>query len=128
MGADDYLPKPFAMGELIARIHAMLRRREDYKSDIITFGNTSLNLQSYELSAQEASVVLPKLEYKLMEVLMLNHGIFLSSEDLLVKVWGYETDIELDAVWVYISYLRKRLKDIGSDIGITVKRNIGYKL
>lgn len=128
LGADDYLPKPFDMGELLARIRAMLRRREDYRPDILTFGELSLNPHTYELSENGLSVLLPKLEYQLMETLLLHQGSYLSSEDLLVKVWGYETDAELGSVWVYISYLRKRLKDINSGVEICVKRNVGYRL
>lgn len=128
LGADDYLPKPFVMGELIARIRAMLRRREEFTPDIVTCGNISLNLQSYELSGNGQSFVLPKLEYQLMELLMLNQGIYLSSEDLLVKVWGYDTEAELGAVWVYISYLRKRLSALNANVEIRAKRNIGYTL
>ena len=105
-GADDYLPKPFAMGELLARVRAMLRRREDFKPDILTMGNVSLNMQSYALSCGGESVVLPKLEYQMMELLLRNRGIFLSTEDLLTKIWGYDTEAELGLVWVYISYLR----------------------
>ena len=79
MGADDYLPKPFVMGELLARIRAMLRRREEFTPDILNCGNISLNIQSYELSGNRQSFVLPKIEYKMMEALMLNRGIFLST-------------------------------------------------
>lgn len=68
------------------------------------------------------------LEYQMMETLMLNHGIYLSSEDLLEKVWGYDTDADVGAVWVYISYLRKRIASVGSGVKITAKRNIGYTL
>ena len=95
LGADDYLPKPFDMGEFLARIRAMLRRREEYKPDILTFGDISLNPHSSELSTVSRSLVLSKLEYRLMETLMLHQGIYLSSEDILTKVWGYETDAEL---------------------------------
>ncbi len=128
LGADDYLPKPFAMGELLARIRAMLRRKETFVPDILTFGNISLNMQSYELSTDEKCLVLPKLEYQLMELLMLNRGIYLSSETLLTKVWGYNTDIELGTVWVYISYLRKKLASLEANITIVAKRNAGYTL
>lgn len=128
MGADDYLPKPFAMGELLARVRAMLRRKETFTPDILKCGNISLNMQSYELSNGERSFALPKLEYQLMEILMLNRGIYLSSEDLLVKVWGYDTDAELGTVWVYISYLRKRLAALDANVSITAKRNVGYTL
>ena len=127
-GADDYLPKPFAMGELLARIRAMLRRREEYQPDVREFGDLILDSGSSELRCGERKVVLPKVEYQMMEVLMLNHGIYLSSEDLLEKVWGYDTDADVGAVWVYISYLRKRIASVGSGVKITAKRNIGYTL
>ncbi|MBQ9028864.1 MAG: response regulator transcription factor [Lachnospiraceae bacterium] len=127
-GADDYLPKPFAMGELLARIRAMLRRREEYQPDIRQFGDLVLDSGSSELRCGDRKVTLPKVEYQMMEVLMLNHGIYLSSEDLLEKVWGYDTDADIGAVWVYISYLRKRIAAVGSGVKITAKRNIGYTL
>lgn len=128
MGADDYLPKPFAMGEFLARVRAMLRRKETFTPDILKCGNISLNMQSYELSNGKQAFVLPKLEYQLMEIFMLNRGIYLSSESLLVKVWGYDTDAELGTVWVYISYLRKRLAALDANVAITAKRNVGYTL
>ena len=86
LGADDSLPKPFSMNLLLARVRAMLRRREEYTPDILTCGNISLNRQSYELAGEGGVQVLPRLEYQLMELLMLNQGICLSTETLLVKV------------------------------------------
>lgn len=127
-GADDYLPKPFDMGELMARIRAMLRRREEFHPDVISFGDLTLRMQSGELCAGEKSISLPKQEYRLMEQLMRNHNIYLSTEDLLVKAWGYNTETDINSVWLYISYLRKRLSAIGSRVEIISKRNIGYKL
>ena len=116
------------MGELLARVRAMLRRREEFTPNILKVGDLSLNQQSAELSCGENSVVLPKLEYKLMELLMLNRGICLSTEDMLVKVWGYDTDSDLGVVWVYISYLRKRLAALGSSVEIRARRGVGYLL
>lgn len=127
-GADDYLPKPFEMGELLARIRAMLRRREEFTPDILTCGNLSLNMQSSQLSCGNRSFTLPRLEYRLMEQLMLNQGIYLSSDELMAKVWGYDSDAEIGAVWVYISYLRKRLTALGANAEIKVKRGTGYTL
>ena len=128
LGADDYLPKPFAMGELLARIRAMLRRREDFTPDLLTMGNLTLDRQSYTLAVGENKLLLPKLEYQMMEMFLLNRGIYLSTEDILVKVWGYDTDAEIGIVWVYISYLRKKLASLGADVVLKAKRNIGYTL
>ncbi len=128
LGADDYLPKPFAMGELLARIRAMLRRRAEFTPDVLSLGNLSLDRQSYTLSVGDNRMILPKLEFQLMELFLLNRGIYLSTEDILVKVWGYDTDTEIGVVWVYISYLRKKLTALGANVAIQAKRNIGYTL
>ncbi len=128
LGADDYLPKPFAMGELLARIRAMLRRREEFTPDLLQLGNLSLDRRSYTLSVGEKHLLLPKLEYQIMELFLLNRGVYLSTEDILVKVWGYDTEAELGIVWVYISYLRKKLAGLGANVVIRAKRNIGYTL
>lgn len=127
-GADDYLPKPFDMGELLARVRAMLRRREDFRPDLLSFGDLTLNMQSGTLSCGNTDFVLPKQEYRLMEQLMINHSIFLSSEDLLIKAWGYDAKTDINSVWLYISYLRKRLTAMESTVEIVSRRNIGYRL
>ena len=116
------------MGELIARIRAMLRRREEYHPDLIRFGDLTLDLQSGAISVGEMSFQLPKQEYRVMEQLMLNHTLYLSSEQLLVKAWGYDAETDLNIVWLYISYLRKRLSAMDSRVEIVSKRNVGYKL
>lgn len=127
-GADDYLPKPFDMGELLARIRAMLRRREEFQPNQLKYGDLTLDVENGTLSCDDNSVVLPKQEYRLMEQLILNHSIYMNSEDLLEKAWGYNSDADINSVWLYVSYLRKRLAGINSKVEIVTRRNFGYKL
>lgn len=128
LGADDYLPKPFAMKELLARVRAMLRRREEYTPNVLTCGDLALNQQDFTLSSPVDSVVLPNLEYRMMEALMLHQDGYLSTEELLTKVWGYDTEAEPGVVWVYLSYLRKRFATLQSKVTIQAKRGVGYRL
>lgn len=127
-GADDYLTKPFDTGELLARIRAILRRRETYEPNTIQFADLTLNPQNNILSSGKNEVTLSKLEYKLMELFMKNPGVYFSSDKILEKVWGYETDAEIGSVWVYVLYLRKKLAKISSDTAIMSKRSLGYAL
>ncbi|MCI8870128.1 MAG: response regulator transcription factor [Lawsonibacter sp.] len=128
LGADDYLTKPFAMGELLARVRAMLRRREEYTPDVLECGGLSLDRSSFTLSWGGQGMQLPRLEFRMMELLMLNRGRYLSSEAILERVWGYDTETELGTVWVYLSHLRRRLAQLGARAEIRGKRGIGYTL
>ena len=127
-GADDYLPKPFDMGELLARIRAMLRRREEFHANRLQYGDLELDVENGTLSCNGKSIILPKQEYRMMEQLMLNHNTYMNSEDLLEKAWGFNSGADINSVWLYISYLRKRLFSIDSKTEIVSRRNFGYKL
>lgn len=127
-GADDYLAKPFAVSELLARVRAMLRRREDFSPDILTFGNTQLNLGTYELCSGKDSLRLPTREFQLMEMLMKNPRGVITTSNLMERIWGWDSDVEVSIVWVYISNLRKKLASLGADIEIKAVRGTGYSL
>lgn len=127
-GADDYLAKPFETRELLARIRALTRRRENFTPDIISVGNTTLDLSTYRLSTSGGSVGLSKKELQMMEIFMTNKGIYISAETFLTKIWGYDTESEIGSVWAYITYLRRKLAALGSDVKIKAKRNVGYTL
>lgn len=101
MGADDYLPKPFVMGELLARVRAMLRRREDYTPDTLTCGDIVLDTGSMMLLGPDNSFSLSRLEYQMMELLMLNQGIYFTSEKMLERIWGHDTEAEIGTVSEY---------------------------
>lgn len=125
-GADDYLAKPFATKELMARIRSITRRKgevlETYK-----IGNTKLDPETFELCAKE-KVRLTSKEYRLMECLIRNKNILLSTERILENVWEFDTDVELNVVWVFISSLRKKLEQVKSNCTIKSVRGVGYML
>lgn len=127
-GADDYLTKPFAMRELLARIRVMLRRREMVTENNYHAGNLSLNTATCELSTDTASLRLVNKEFQMMEMLMRDQGQVISTEHFFEKIWGLECDTELNVVWVQISNLRKKLKSIGANVQIKASRGVGYYL
>lgn len=127
-GADDYLTKPFATGELLARIRAMTRRKTEFTPNVLTLGNVSLNRETFELSTEKTSVRLGNKEFQMMEMLMDNPGRLISTEQFMERIWGYESESEINVVWVYISYLRKKFATLEADIEIKATRGLGYTL
>lgn len=127
-GANDYLTKPFSTRELLARIRAMTRSQTAHTDSLLCFGNITLDRASFELASPSGSFRLANKEFQMMEIMMSNPRHLISTERLLEKIWGYDSDVEINVVWVYISYLRKKLTALHADIQIKAMRNAGYSL
>lgn len=127
-GADDYLPKPFAMGELLARLRAMTRRKLDFAPNRLVFGGIRLDRANFELSSDHASFRLGNKEFQILEMLMSNPNRLISTEQFLERIWGYDAEAEINVVWVYISYLRKKLAALNAGVEIRATRGLGYTL
>lgn len=127
-GADDYLPKPFVMGELLARLRAITRRKGEVAPNRLTFGNISLDSDTATIGNGSDTIRLTHKEYQIMEIFMSQPGNLISTERLLNKVWGYDTDVEINVVWVAISSLRKKLQNLKADSEIEAVRGLGYTL
>ena len=127
-GADDYLPKPFSTGELLARVRAMLRRKDNFTPDLLVFGALSLNCSTYELVYNGKPQTLSGKEFQVMEMLMRTPGMIVTAEQLITHIWGWDTSVDTSVVWVHISNIRKKLEALAVPVAIKFVRNVGYML
>lgn len=127
-GADDYLPKPFSTGELLARVRAMLRRKDNFMPDMLSYGKLSLNRSTYELIYENKAQALSGKEFQVMEMLMQNPTNIVTAERLITHIWGWDTNVDTSVVWVHISNIRKKLDALSAPVGIKFVRNVGYAL
>ena len=127
-GADDYLPKPFSTGELLARVRAMLRRKDNFTPDLLTFEKLTLNRSTYELIYDGKTQALSGKEFQVMEMLMQNRGVIVTAEQLITHIWGWNTDVDTSVVYVHVSNIRKKLDALSAPVAIKFVRNAGYIL
>jgi len=127
-GADDYLPKPFSTGELLARVRAMLRRKDTFTPDMLSFGELSLNRSTYEILYDGKKQALSGKEFQVMEMLMERPSSIVTAEQLITHIWGWDTNVDTSVVWVHISNIRKKLESISAPVAIKFVRSTGYVL
>ncbi len=127
-GADDYLTKPFAAAELMARVRAMLRRKSNYTPDILSVGSTVLDRGTLEVSCREKTASLSAREFQILEIMMQNPRVIIPAEQLMTHIWGWDSNVDMGVIWVHISNLRKKIGTINAPITIKFIRNAGYML
>ena len=127
-GADDYIQKPFSTSELLARVRAMLRRKNTYVPDLIRFNQLVLNRSTYELSCEHLTQQLSSKEFQVMEMLIQQPNFVIATEQFMSHIWGWESDVDTSVVWVHISNLRKKIKAIHAPVEIRFIRHAGYLL
>lgn len=128
LGANDYLTKPFESKELLARLRAITRNTSSSPDNTLRFGNIELNRATFTLSGPQGATRLAAKEYQMMEYLMSNPGALISTDRFMEKVWGLDSDADINVVWTNLSYLRKKLSSIGANVKIKASRNAGYSL
>ena len=127
-GADDYLPKPFHNGEFLARVRALTRRGQAYTPSVLTCGNIALDCSTFELRCGASALRLGSKEFQMLELLLRRKGRCISTEEFMERIWGYDSEAEINVVWAYISYLRRKLEAVGANVRILARRGQGYLL
>ncbi len=127
-GADDYLPKPFKTAELLARVRAMLRRKDNYTPDLLTVGDLTLNRSTYEIIFGDSRRTLSGKEFQVLEMLMQKPNMIVTIEEIMTHIWGWDAEVDTSVIWVHISNIRKKLEAVSSTFTVRFVRNGGYLL